>query len=167
MKNNITLNSEVCIVDINSQAMFVRCKNFEKKYLISSGKNGTGNEEHSFKTPLGKHSICEKIGENVPIYTVFKSRKNTGIQCEQLNIETNEDLILTRILRLKGEELGVNVGTKNGKCIDSYQRYIYIHGTNREDLIGEPASNGCIRMNNIDIIELFSKVSVGTIVDIR
>jgi lipoprotein-anchoring transpeptidase ErfK/SrfK len=73
---------------------------------------------------------------------------------------TEENLILTRILRLDGLEPGINKGEK----IDSYARYIYIHGTNREDLIGKPMSHGCICMRNNDIIELFDSVEEGTLV---
>ena len=37
-----------------------------------------------------------------------------------------------------------------------------IHGTNRPDSIGRFASYGCIRMHNADIMDLSSRVSVGT-----
>ena len=159
------------VINIDSQTMLVWYKNIlERQFKISTSKNGTGNIMDSYKTPLGKHSICEKIGESAPIYTIFKSRQNTGNVCKTLNIpiNDNEDLILTRILRLQGEEPGLNSGYSiDSKCIDSYDRCIYIHGTNREDLLSIPASNGCIRMANLDIIELFSKVNIGTIVDIQ
>jgi len=52
------------------------------------------------------------------------------------------------------------------KGIDSYERCIYIHGTAEEHLIGRPASHGCIRMRNRDIIELFALVPGGTLVKI-
>ncbi len=158
-----------CFVDIETQTMHVQCKNgFKKEYPISTALKGIGNEKGSFKTPLGKHEVCEKIGENSPMFTRFKSRKDTGIIYKQLNVPVNEDLILTRILRLRGLELGVNSGfSENGKNVDSFERCIYIHGTNREDLLKTPASYGCIRMGNFDIVELFSNISVGAIVDIR
>jgi hypothetical protein len=159
------------VINIDSQTMLVYYKNVvERQFKISTSRNGIGNVIDSYKTPLGKHSICEKIGEFAPIYTIFKSRQNTGNVCKTLNmpINDNEDLILTRILRLQGEEPGLNYGyTIDSKCIDSYDRCIYIHGTNREDLLSIPASNGCIRMANLDIIELFAKVNIGTIVDIQ
>ncbi len=172
IKTNIT--NDICIIDIGTQTMLVQCENgFKKQYAISTATTGVGNESDSYKTPLGKHSICEKIGEFAPRYTIFKSRKNIGIKCEKLNVPIDldsEDLILTRILRLKGEEPGVNSGyTIDGKCVDSYERYIYIHGTNREDLIqrSQPSSNGCIRMGNADIEELFLNIKLGAMVDIR
>ena len=68
------------------------------------------------------------------------------------------DEITSRILSLKGEELGINKGSK----IDSYARGIYIHGTSDEATIGRPASHGCIRMINQDVIKLFDNVQIGT-----
>ncbi|MFA5041157.1 MAG: L,D-transpeptidase, partial [Bdellovibrionales bacterium] len=72
--------------------------------------------------------------------------------------DTEDDLVLTRILWLEGRE-SHNANTK--------ERYIYIHGTNREDLLGTPASHGCIRMSNNEIIELFDLIPVGASVEIR
>lgn len=43
---------------------------------------------------------------------------------------------------------------------------IGIHGTNNPASIGKAVSNGCIRMYNKDVIELFNIVPVGTIVKI-
>ncbi len=74
-----------------------------------------------------------------------------------------DDLVTTRILWLKGLEAGKN----KGSGIDSYRRYIYIHGTAEEHLIGRPASHGCIRMYNNDVIKLFNLVEEGTPVDIQ
>lgn len=39
--------------------------------------------------------------------------------------------------------------------MDSHARYIDIHGTNEEYKLGTPASHGCIRMSNADVVELF------------
>jgi hypothetical protein len=160
--------SNECIIDIETQRMHVHLKNgFKKVYTISTAANGIGNVSGSYKTPIGKHRISEKIGAFAPAFTIFKARENTGEICEQVNAPIKEDLILTRILRLRGMETGVNVGSENGVCIDSWERRIYIHGTNREDLLGTPASHGCIRMANSDIAELFMKIQQDTIVEIR
>ncbi len=160
--------NDLCVVDIDTQTMRVECANgFEKHYKISTSKNGVGNESGSYKTPLGRHTICEKVGEYQPLYAIFKARQHNGMLCTTLNTPIDQDLILTRILRLKGEEPGVNSGyTPDGKCIDSYERYIYIHGTNREDLLSTAASDGCIRMGNADIVELFQQVRMGGLVNI-
>jgi lipoprotein-anchoring transpeptidase ErfK/SrfK len=146
-------------VDIKKQKLFfIKNKEVIKVYPVSTSKFGTGNLENSNKTPLGVHQIINKIGHNVPPGRIFRSREDTG---EDYNTDmTEENLILTRILRLDGLEPGIN----KGDTIDSYARYIYIHGTNREDLIGTPMSHGCICMRNNDIIELFDTVEEGTLV---
>ena len=71
---------------------------------------------------------------------------------------SKSDDITTRILWLTGEEESYN---KNGN-VDSFNRYIYIHGTSEEGRIGIPSSHGCIRMKNIEVLELFNKIKVGT-----
>ncbi|MDP8260202.1 MAG: L,D-transpeptidase [Candidatus Gygaella obscura] len=132
----------------------------EKVYLISTSKYGIGNKTGSNRTPLGLHHIVSKIGRNASLGAVFKRRRNTG------NIAKIRsgcgDLMTTRILRLEGLERRVN----KGKGIDSFWRCIYIHGTPEERLIGKPASYGCIRMKNRDIIELFNLVKRGELVHI-
>lgn len=131
-----------------------------KTYLISTAKNGLGEEENSEKTPRGWHEIAEKIGAEQAVNTVFVSRVPTGeIYTPTLRANfPDRDWILTRILRLKGLEEGRN----RGPGIDSYDRYIYIHGTPDETHLGKIGSKGCIRMANTDIIELFDKVSIGS-----
>ena len=142
-------------------------------YDISSSKFGVGNLNDSYQTPLGLHTINEKIGENRPINTIFKGRKivEGGITIEDLanpefknfknkHFKEFDDLITSRILWLKGCEKGVNLGDN----IDTYKRFIYIHGTAHEELIGQVASYGCIRMRNRDVIELFDSVDKGTFV---
>jgi lipoprotein-anchoring transpeptidase ErfK/SrfK len=37
-----------------------------------------------------------------------------------------------------------------------------IHGTNEPEKIGHSVSSGCIRMRNIDVIDLYNRVSLGT-----
>jgi hypothetical protein len=128
-------------------------------YAISTSKYGIGNREGSYKTPAGIHRIAEKIGGTAPARTIFKDRKDTG-NVWSAEIEDEDNLILTRILRLEGLEPGIN----RGPSIDSYERYIYIHGTNKESCIGTPVSHGCICMKNDDIIELFNRVPEHTLV---
>ncbi|MDK2799240.1 MAG: hypothetical protein PWQ70_859 [Clostridiales bacterium] len=41
-----------------------------------------------------------------------------------------------------------------------------IHGTNNPGSIGKAVSNGCVRMYNKDVIELFNLIPVGTVVKI-
>jgi lipoprotein-anchoring transpeptidase ErfK/SrfK len=129
-----------------------------RSYAISTARLGIGNREGSCQTPSGIHRIVEKIGAGAPPGRIFKDRCDTGIDWQPGLTEDN--LILTRILRLEGLEDGVN----RGPGIDSYSRYIYIHGTNQESLIGTPFSHGCVCLRNMDIIELFDAVNEGIIV---
>jgi len=124
----------------------------------STSQFGIGNAEGSYKTPRGLHKIVEKIGGDAPRGTIFSSRENTGVIWTEGMEDENQ--VLSRILRLQGLEPGVNAGPQ----IDSYERYIYIHGTNKEDKIGTPFSHGCVCMRNDDIITLYNMVDVGTYV---
>lgn len=136
-----------------------------KKYVVSTARNGLGELENSYKTPRGWHQVIDKIGVSVPIYGVFDARNWTGeIWDEQLAcLYPKKDWILTRILRLSGLEPGKNQGVNaEGLCVDSYQRYIYIHGTADESGLGTANSHGCIRMNNQDMLELFIRVDCQT-----
>jgi lipoprotein-anchoring transpeptidase ErfK/SrfK len=135
-----------------------------KQYKISTASLGVGQKKDSNKTPLGSHIIRAKIGDKLPKFAVFKSRRfNHKIWSHELESSSdNVDWILTRILWLSGTELGKN---RLGD-VDSMQRFIYIHGTNEENLLGTPSSHGCVRIANEDIIELFNNVSVGDKVEI-
>ena len=127
-----------------------------RSFPVSTSLHGPGCEEGSFKTPLGRFRICEKIGEDAEAYTIFRSRIPDGTWDPAGAIEA--DLVLTRILRLEGlDEDNAN----------SFDRYIYIHGTNHEDSIGRPVSHGCIRMRNQDVIELYDLTPTGTPVHIH
>src|SRR5450432_3323661 len=120
------------------------------RYPISTSRFGLGSEEGSMKTPLGKLKIGEKIGADVPSGTIFRSRIPLA-PAEAL--PPTDDLILSRILWLDGLEEH-NANTRD--------RFIYIHGTNHEEEIGQPASHGCIRMKNADLIALFDQVPLGS-----
>ena len=116
---------------------------------------GIGAAAGSHRTPPGWHRVAGRIGATAPLGQIFRARRRT---CRVLlpsawrQPPNGEDLILTRILRLDGLEPGVN----RGPGIDSFSRYVYLHGTNHEQLLGRPASHGCIRMANRDIAALFA-----------
>jgi lipoprotein-anchoring transpeptidase ErfK/SrfK len=133
-------------------------------YAISSSSYGEGSVANSFKTPLGMHSIQSMIGDGAETYSIFKARINTQRRAKVIHehIDTDNDFVTSRILWLTGEEPGKN----SGAGIDSYSRYIYIHGTQEEGLIGSKASHGCIRMFNEDVIRLYDIVKKGTKVNI-
>lgn len=154
------------LVDISEQRLYLKSgEQTLVSYPISTSKYGEGSKENSFKTPLGNHIIKEKIGENAPINTIFISRINTKniASIENKPKNTENDYVTSRIMWLEGEENGVN----KGPGIDSYERYIYIHGTHEEGLIGVKASHGCIRMFNRDVVSLYEYVEEGTKVYIK
>ena len=130
------------------------------EYPVSTSKYGIGSEDGSYKTPLGHHQICEKIGEGKDLDEVFIGREPKGrlADLKSQEIDLPEDIITARILRLQGMEAGLN----QGGGIDSFERYIYIHGTSDESNISKPVSHGCIRMRNIDVISLYDKVDLDT-----
>jgi len=149
------------LIDISKQKLFIKTPNDKiiAEYIISTALNGPGEKNGSNQTPRGRHIISEKIGSDLPIFTVFSSRKPTG-EIWSLNLEKkfpNHDWILSRILWLSGTEDGINCGGD----VDTKLRYIYIHGTHDEKNIGTPNSHGCIRMKNADVIDLFDRVNVG------
>jgi len=130
-----------------------------KQYPVSTAAKGAGNAQDSYQTPLGLHQIKEKIGDDCTVNEVFIGRQPQGNLLDWQNADKKlpDDIISSRILWLSGLEAGINQGGN----VDTYQRYIYIHGTNEEDKIGQPVSHGCIRMLNKDVIELYSQVEIG------
>jgi L,D-transpeptidase YbiS len=131
-----------------------------QQYPVSTSKYGTGNVNGSEKTPLGLHRIKDKLGGAMPVNEVFISRVPQGNldECRSRGVELPDDVIMSRILWLEGMEPGRN----KGGYVDTYQRYIYIHGTNHEDEIGTPVSIGCIRMRNQDVVDLYRLADVGS-----
>lgn len=126
-----------------------------RRYVVSTSRFGMGTESESNKTPPGRFRIAEKIGAGAEPGAIFVSRQPTGACGEE---DDPHDHVQTRILWLDGlDEENAN----------SYSRYIYIHGTNAESLLGTPASMGCVRMSNGDVIDLFDRVEVGTSVEIQ
>ncbi len=121
-----------------------------RTYPVSTSRFGIGAEEGSLKTPTGRFSVVEKIGGDMPSGTVFVGR--VPLEAKEAPPPT-EDLVMSRILWLDGLDEH-NANTRD--------RFIYIHGTKHEDKIGSPASHGCVRMRNADVIELFELVGEGT-----
>ncbi|MGR8929164.1 MAG: L,D-transpeptidase family protein [Gammaproteobacteria bacterium] len=148
---------DVCIA--RQEMAIVENETVLRRYSVSTAKNGPGQRRGSECTPTGWHRIRAKIGDGAPINSVFVGRRPTGeIYSPQLAAEhPQRDWILSRILWLGGLEPGHN---RYGD-VDSTWRYIYIHGCPDELMQGVPASHGCIRMNNADVIDLFDKVELG------
>ena len=159
-------SADSILVDISDQELIAYLEGSETAtYPISSSKYGIGNQEGSNRTPLGLHIVQKKFGSGLSAGSILKGRIATGeiASITRDPVATDDDYVTSRILWLKGTELGLN----QGPGIDSFERYIYIHGTHEEGLIGRPASHGCIRMKNDDVIELFNIVPIGTQVRIK
>ena len=158
-----TIINEIIFVSIKKQRLYhIKNDTIIEEYIISSSAYGTGSESGSNKTPLGLHKVSKKYGEKTPINGRMVGRVFYGeiatIYKDRSKSKTDD--VTTRILWLKGLEKGGN----KGKGIDSFKRYIYIHGTSEEGLLGTPASHGCIRMKNKDVIDLYKIIEVGTLV---
>lgn len=131
----------------------------ERSYAVSTSRRPPSNVRNSLGTPTGLHAIAERIGGEQPIGMVFRGRVPTGRHYREYHPEELEtdDLITSRILWLRGLEPGFNQGGE----VDTHQRYVYIHGTRHEERIGSPASAGCVRLRNLDVIDLYERVRVG------
>lgn len=155
------------LVDVSKQRLqhFAADGQFVKEYVVSTATKGVGSQKGSEKTPLGFHRVRYRYGDGAPLGMIFRGRIATGEIAPILTerVRSKADNVTTRILWLDGLEIGRN---KDGD-VDSFTRYIYIHGTDEEGYIGEPASHGCIRMRNNDVIELFEQVKANSLVVIH
>ena len=150
----------VLVVRIGTQTLqFYRNSLPVKSYVISTSLRPPSNLKDSLGTPRGLHLIAERIGAGQPPGMVFKARVPTGRHFSEYGDEENvrTNFITTRILWLRGAEPGVNAGGD----VDSYDRYIYIHGTNHEDQLGRPQSSGCVLVEARELIELYDIVRTG------
>jgi L,D-transpeptidase YbiS len=153
-------------VDIATQRMRVfENENVICDYAVSTAKNGPGEVNGSEQTPRGLHIVRAKIGSGCEPNTVFVKRRPTGeiFQSSLREQFPHRDWILTRIIWLSGLEPGKN---RFGN-VDTMRRYIYIHGTPDDVLMGVPGSRGCIRMRNHEIIQLFNLVPLGAQISIE
>ncbi len=150
---------KLLFVDVNHQRMYVLNHNrIIENFQISTSKYGEGEMAKSNRTPLGMHFVAKKVGDDASLNTIFKSRTNTGKQATPNDARFKDnDLITTRIMWLEGGEERNSLGSSS-----SLRRYIYIHGTPDEALLGQPASHGCVRMKNLDVFALYEFVEEGT-----
>lgn len=153
----LEMTTRQLLVNIGTQRLhLIESQKLICSYLVSTALNGTGQEEGTGKTPLGVHYIKTKIGDGAKPFEVFKERKSTG---KIAIADVGDKLIVGRILWLEGVQPGFNQGEDSvGKVVDTYKRYIYIHGTNDIARIGKAVSSGCIRMKPEDVIALFEIV---------
>ncbi|MDD2676031.1 MAG: L,D-transpeptidase family protein [Methylacidiphilaceae bacterium] len=147
-------------VSVHDQALeVVKDGTATHRFPVSTSRFGLGDQTNSYRTPLGRFIVQNKIGDGVPLGGKFHHRQYTG---ERVDLEhgsaPGHDSLLTRILWLRGLE----ASNRN-----AYSRGIYIHGTNQEALIGQPASYGCVRMRNQDVVALYNVVPLGSLVVIQ
>lgn len=124
-------------------------------YPVSTSKFGLGDGYGTMATPVGAMAVAQKIGDRAPVGAVFHRRRFTG---EILKPNApGRDPIITRIMWLRGLE---------ASTARAFARCIYIHGTPQENMIGKPASYGCIRMKSKDVTDLYSQLPVGSVVHV-
>ncbi len=154
------MNTARIHIDLTRQQLLFEQGRERVNYCISTSRYGAGEVSGSECTPRGMHIVRARIGSGAPSGTVFVGRRPTGEICTPALYATapDRDWILTRILWLSGTEPGRN---RLGR-VDTLRRYIYIHGCPDAVPLGVPNSHGCIRMRNVDLIELFDRVAVGT-----
>ncbi|MCM2330930.1 MAG: L,D-transpeptidase, partial [Pseudomonas sagittaria] len=117
---------------------------------VSTALNGPGEQQGSGCTPRGRHQVRAKIGGGLPEAAVLVGRRWTGeIWSPALAAQhPQRDWILSRILWLSGCEPRRN---RLG-AVDTFRRYIYLHGTPDSEPMGEARSHGCIRLRNADLL---------------
>ena len=154
----------VLVVRVDEQRLYVwEAGRAPEVYSVSTAARGIGNRDGSLQTPSGLHWVAQRIGDAAPAGAIFRGRSDTGEVAEILSgpeAVSGGDRITSRILWLEGLEPGIN----RGGNVDTFARYIYIHGTDEEGRIGLPASHGCIRMRNRDLIGLFPRVPLHSLV---
>jgi hypothetical protein len=129
---------------------------FLREFVVSTSRFGIGQVIHSNQTPLGLHRIARKVGGGHPIGTVFKARQAIGLTWQG----QTDGTIVHRILWLEGLETGLNRGGE----VDTFRRFVYIHGFGDELTLGRPQSHGCIHLAAADLMPLYEKLPVGTLV---
>lgn len=156
--------SPLVLVDVRLQRLFALGQDGQvASYAVSTGADGIGQCNGTCQTPVGVFRVAEKFGEGAPAGRIFRGRRDTGADAPiryEPDAVPGADLVTTRILWLDGLQRGFNLGGE----VDTRSRYIYIHGTPEEGRIGKPVSHGCVRMRNTEVIELYDRVPVGTLV---
>lgn len=151
----------VCVSIGEQRQYFFKNNSLALTYRISTSRRPPSCINGSLGTPTGLHRIAEKIGAGAPTGSIFKGRVNTGLIFSDIpRNEPQENLITTRILWLDGLEAGHNQGGDR----DTRNRYVYIHGTNREAALGTPQSAGCVLMSNEDVQTFFDEIDPGALV---
>lgn len=128
-----------------------------RRFRVSTSRFGPGQAMHSYQTPQGLHRIARKVGGGFPAGTIFKSRQPVGFIGNGQGLEAS---ILHRILWLEGLEPGFN----RGGNVDTFRRYIYLHGFGDETTLGRPRSRGCIHLAAADLLPLYDQLPLGSLI---
>lgn len=123
---------------------------------MSTSRFGIGQVMDSQCTPLGLHRIGRKAGGGWPIGVVLVQRQPVGWTWQG----RPDAAIAHRVFWLEGLETGFNRGGR----VDSFARTIYIHGVGNEMTLGRPASRGCVHLAARDLMPLYERLPVGTLV---
>lgn len=127
-----------------------------RRCVASTSRFGIGQVRDTRRTPLGLHRIAAKIGDGWPVGTAFRARVPVGFVWDGLP----DAPIAHRILWLEGLEPGFN----RGGDVDTRSRFIYIHGLADEPSLGRPASHGCVHLAARDLMPLFDRIPVHSLV---
>lgn len=151
-------------ISLSDQTLTLDADGGTRTWPVSTAAAGAGEQQGSGQTPRGRHLVRARFGAGLPAGAAFSGRRFTGQRFTEAlaRREPERDWVLSRILWLGGLEPGRN----QGGSVDSFRRFIYIHGTPDQAPMGEPASHGCIRMRNADVVTLFDRVPAGTRVDV-
>lgn len=154
--------TDCAVVSIGEQKLaHFRGRRLVAEYVVSTSRAEPSCVENSLGTPMGLHEVADKIGGDQPNGMVFKARKPLGVTCREMpEAARTDNLITSRILRLRGLEEGRNRGGDR----DTYARYVYIHGTNQESKLGAPNSHGCVLLGNVEVIRLYATLPEGAYV---
>lgn len=125
-------------------------------FRASTSRFGIGQVRDTNRTPLGLHRIAQKLGGGWPVGAVFQARRMVGYVWKGLPQAT----IAHRILWLEGLEPGLN----QGGDVDTRRRFIYLHGLADEPTLGRPASHGCVHLAAADLLPLYDRLPVRSLV---
>jgi len=164
LKGNSLGNEQKLIISVKDQkAYFYANHSLINIYEISTATKGTGQLSGSDQTPLGEHMVYEKDAAGTPYAGRLVGRKYDGVITPIFYNMTmpSQIYITTRVIRIMGLEQGYNKGkNKDGQVVDTYERFIYLQGSNIDGRLGTPSSGGSIHFSNLDIMRLFDMIDL-------
>jgi lipoprotein-anchoring transpeptidase ErfK/SrfK len=101
-----------------------------------------------YATPIGRFRVTDKMMD--PDWVEFDDWDNPS-----------------RAIRTIGPGPDNPLGIRWIGFTSAYGWEIGFHGTPQPELIGQAVSHGCVRMRNSDVVKLYSRVKVGTLVIVQ